>query len=217
MKTLSLPYVDRCYRQGQGVCTFQHALTLVVTLLLAGCSTVPLMSRTRTPVTTVDVVPAALNAGFEQAMTSAQQGDEAAAVRELEQLAQAYPQYAGPLLNLGILHLRANRLQEAEQAFLAALARNAGNALAYNQLGIVYRLQGRFEQAERAYQQALLSDPGYALAYLNLGVLYDLYLQRSQQALQAYRQYQALAITPRPEVAEWISELQRRLASGGGS
>lgn len=187
---------------------------LMACAALAGCGALPMLSRAPAPQAEGETAPAQLTAGFEQAMAAARQGDETAAIRELERLAQAYPQYSGPLLNLGILHLRAQRLDQARDALLGALARNPGNAAAHNQLGIVYRLQGEFEPAERAYLQALQTDPGYALGHLNLGVLYDLYLQRPQQALQAYRQYQALALQPRPEVAEWINELQRRVAAG---
>lgn len=191
------------------------AVLLLTAGLLVGCGSLPLLPRKAPPAIVVDEVPQPLSAGFEQAMTAAQQGDETAAISELERLAQAYPQYGGPLLNLGLLHLRAGRLEPARDAFLGAVARNARSAPAFTHLGIVYRRLGEFEQAERAYQQAVQADPSYPLSYLNLGVLHDLYLQQPQQALQAYRQYQALALQPRPEVAEWINELQRRVAAGG--
>lgn len=189
---------------------------LVACALLAGCDALPLLSRESPAEVPVETVPGPLAEGFQRAQALVQDGDEAAAVRELERLAQAYPTYSGPLLNLGILHLRAERLEPAREALLGAVARNAGNAAAHNQLGILYRRAGEFEQAERAYLQALQIEPGYALAHLNLGVLYDLYLQRPQQALQAFRQYQLLAEQPQPQVAGWINELQRRLASDGG-
>ena len=41
---------------------------------------------------------------------------------EFKQLAFAYPQFAGPQVNLGLLYLQASRLPEAEGAFKAALA-----------------------------------------------------------------------------------------------
>lgn len=205
-----------CLERGHRPYARQSVLLLLAGLLLAGCGSLPLVSRTPVPANTAEAVPASLAAGFERARTLAQGGDEVAAISELERLASAHPTYSGPLLNLGLLHLRADRLQPAREALLGAIARNANNAAAHNQLGILYRKTGEFEQAERAYMRALQIDAGYALAHLNLGVLYDLYLQRPQQALQAFRQYQALALQPEPQVADWINELQRRLASGAG-
>ena len=40
---------------------------------------------------------------------------------EFKQLIVAYPQFAGPQLNLGLLYLHDSRLPEAEAAFKAAL------------------------------------------------------------------------------------------------
>lgn len=140
-------------------------------------------------------------------------GDFAAAEQEFRALAASYPSYSGPLLNLGILHAKAGRLDEAEKSIRGAVERNANNAAAFNQLGIVYRKLGRFKEADEAYQRALQVDPNYALAYLNLGVLCDLYLQQPQRALEAYERYLALAATPDAKVSNWVTELKKRLGS----
>jgi Flp pilus assembly protein TadD len=149
---------------------------------------------------------------FDQAVAQ-MSGNAAGAERELRALADAYPTYSGPLLNLAILQVKAGRYADAEQSLRAAVDRNGNNAQAFNQLGIVYRKLGRFKEADVAYQRAVELDPNYAIAYLNLGVLCDLYLQQPQRALEAYERYLALAGTPDEKVNGWVTELKKRLGS----
>jgi len=122
---------------------------------------------------------------------------------EFKQLALAYPDLAGPEVNLGLLYLRAARYPEAEAAFNAALARNPDNAIANDELGIVERKLGKFAEAEAAYQHTIAVEPNYAPAYLNLGVLYDLYLAQPQKALAA--------LVPAPAVEEQHRRRRRRV------
>jgi Flp pilus assembly protein TadD len=150
---------------------------------------------------------------FDQAVVHMSAGDTATAGREFRALADAYPTYSGPLLNLGILQVKAGRFDDAEKTLRGAVERNANNAQAFNQLGIVYRKLGRFKDADGAYQRAVQIDPNYAIAYLNLGVLCDLYLHQPERALEAYERYLALAGAPDERVSGWVSELKKRLGS----
>jgi len=150
---------------------------------------------------------------FEKAVALMGSGDFAAAEQGFRALAAAYPTYSGPPLNLGILHAKAGKLEEAEKEIRDAIARNGNNAAAYNQLGIVYRKQGKFKEADEAYTRAVQIDPNYALAYLNLGVLCDLYLQEPERALEAYERYLSLASAPDAKVSAWVSELKKRIGS----
>jgi len=72
------------------------------------------------------------------------------------------------------------------------------------------RRQGEFDAAEQHYLACLADRPDYGLAYLNLGILYELYLGRLDQALDAYRRYQALAGQPDPRVTHWMQDIERR-------
>ena len=128
---------------------------------------------------------------------------------EFKQLALAYPDLAGPEVNLGLLYLRAARYTEAEAAFNAALARNPDNTIANDELGIVERKLGKFAEAEAAYQRTIAVEPNYAPAYLNLGVLYDLYLAQPQKALEQFEHYLTLA-GDNKQVAGWVIELRKR-------
>ena len=140
-------------------------------------------------------------------------GNTGGAEQAFRSLGAAYPAYAGPLLNLAILQMRAGKLEDAQKTLNDAVARNGNSAAAFNQLGIVYRRLGRFKEADEAYQHALQIDPNYALAHLNLGVLCDLYLQQPQRALESYERYLALVATPDAKVSGWVTELKSRLGN----
>jgi Flp pilus assembly protein TadD len=135
------------------------------------------------------------------------------AEREFASLSDAYPQYSGAKVNLGILQAKAGRLEDAQKSLSNAVQRNPTNAVAFNELGIVYRKLGRFKEAEQAYSAAIKADPNYANAYLNLGVLCDLYLLDSTRALEAYEHYLMVATKPVPQVEAWVKELKSRAGS----
>jgi Flp pilus assembly protein TadD len=159
------------------------------------------------------VLPAEAVQQFDRAVSAMSSGDLAAAEQGFRALAAAYPTYSGPMLNLGILHAKAGKLEDAEKEIKDAIARNGNNAAAYNQLGIVHRKLGRFKDADEAYQRAVQIDPNYALAYLNLGVLCDLYLQEPERALEAYERYLSLASAPDAKVTAWVTELKKRIGT----
>ena len=158
-------------------------------------------------------IPGKVLARYAQALDQMEDGDDPAAADLLESLSAEYPSYAGPAVNLGIIHTRNGRDQEATAVLESAIAVCSNCAAAYNQLGISQRRQGHFDAAETAYLQAIDADENYALAYFNLGVLYDLYLRQPQLAVEYYQQY--LQFEPdessHDQVVRWIADLQRRL------
>ncbi|MET0987870.1 MAG: tetratricopeptide repeat protein [Steroidobacteraceae bacterium] len=194
------------------------SLVVVMAMSLAACTSSP--PKEAAPVTseasaaagqpTATDSPEAI-ADYERAMQLMSARDTAAAERALKELADKHPTYAGPLINLAILHSKAGRNGDAESELKQAIQRNPNSAPAHNQLGILYRKLGRFKEADEAYQQAVRSDPNYALAHLNLGVLYDLYLEQPQRALESYERYLQLEPNPQPKVQSWVKELRTRL------
>jgi tetratricopeptide (TPR) repeat protein len=149
---------------------------------------------------------------YADALAFMRAGQAADAEVVLKQLIAAYPEFAGPEVNLGLLYLQDSRLTEAETAFKAALERNPANAVAGNELGIVERKLGKFAEAEAAYQRTIAAEPNYAPAYLNLGVLYDLYLAEPQKALEQFEHYIQLA-GENKQVAGWVVELRKRVGA----
>jgi tetratricopeptide (TPR) repeat protein len=127
-----------------------------------------------------------------------------------KQVALQYPQFAAPLVDLGLLQRKQGELEASEASLRGAVDRESGNALAWTELGVTQRMRGRFKEAADSYEQAIAADPRYAPAWRNLGVLSDLYLGDPQRALKAFEQYKALTGEDKP-VNSWIAELRQRL------
>jgi Flp pilus assembly protein TadD len=226
--------LERMARGARELCSaWRHAHWAVALIVLTACSSTPTdvpapadastpgaqagaeaaAAGQATPPGAQAPVPPEAMEQFDKAVVLMTAGDAAAAEQALRDLVTAYPDFAGPLLNLGLLHAKAGRLEEAEKTFKAAIERNPNSAPAFNHLGIVYRRLGRFTEADAAYQQALKLDPNYANAYLNLGVLCDLYLQQPERALEAFERYLQIASAPDEKVTTWVSELKARLGN----
>jgi tetratricopeptide (TPR) repeat protein len=124
------------------------------------------------------------------------------------QLAVDFPDYSGPLTDLGILFAQGKHREAAVASLSKAVAANPKNAIALNWLGILYREGGDYARAEQSYRAALAVRPDYAAAHLNLGILYDVCLKRPQDALAEYRQYQRAAGEDQLMVSVWIKELE---------
>lgn len=134
----------------------------------------------------------------------------------LTRLTTQHPNLSGAHLNLGLVYEAKGELDKAEQAFNQAIATNANNLDAYNQLAILKREAGDFAAAEAQYQKALTVWPFHPASHRNLGILYDLYMGKSEQALQHYQAYQQLLPEPDKLVNGWIVDLERRLGASGG-
>jgi tetratricopeptide (TPR) repeat protein len=157
-------------------------------------------------------VPAEAVQQFAEALGMIKAGRTGDAEAQFKRMTVAYPELAGPHLNLGLLYLQGSRFPEAETAFKDALERNPASAVAGNELGITLRKLGKFTEAETAYQRTIAAEPNYAPAYLNLGVLYDLYLAEPQKALGQFEHYMQIA-GENKQVAGWVVELRKRVGA----
>lgn len=157
-------------------------------------------------------VPAAAQTMFEQATAAMASGDYLDAELRFKEFLLLYPAFPGAHVNLAIIHSSNGDDDSAKAAIDAALALQANNPAALNQLGMLLRRNGNFPEAEAAYLKAVTVSPDYALAHYNLGVLYELYLQRLDMALQHFETYQSL-VGEDKQVARWIKDLTRRVAA----
>jgi tetratricopeptide (TPR) repeat protein len=148
-------------------------------------------------------------ADFDRAVGLMRAGNESLAEAQFHELALAYPSFAGPDINLGILYRKAGRLEESERALKAATTRDAASATAWNELGVTLRLRGEFPEAAAAYEHAIAADANFAPAHRNLGVVLDLYLGDPERALTEFERYQELSREEKP-VSVWIAELGQR-------
>ena len=126
-------------------------------------------------------------------------------------LAQDFPTFSGPFTDLAILQAKANQPTLAISNFERATRLNPENAVAWNWLGTLYREGKDYSRAETAYKTALGLKPDMAATQLNLGVLNELYLQRPQEALIHYREYQRITGGDKLIVTAWIKELEAQL------
>ncbi len=69
---------------------------------------------------------------------------------------------------IGLIHLRAGRLDAASAAFTESVQREPGFAPAHNNLGVLHERKGRINAAIAAYRKALAADPSFADAKANL-------------------------------------------------
>ena len=133
-------------------------------------------------------------------------------------LAQDFPQYGGPLNDLGVLQAQGKQRDLAIASFTRAATLNPKDDFAWGWLGSLYRENGDYGHAEQAYLRAIALKSDNPVTHLNLGILYDAYLKRPQDALAQYREYQNIAgKDSRPVVTAWINELQDGLPQPAGS
>lgn len=197
---------------------------LLMALLLAACSgpaprQYPLPSPAApaaTPQVQAPVDPAKGDPQqrFQQALQLMKQHQPQEAEAAFERLTHDFPQYAGPLADLGVLQAQARRYDQAIASFSAAVAADDRNAFAWGWLGILYRERGDYARAEQAYRRALALKPDDAATHRNLGILYELYLHRPDEALAQYREYRRIA-ADQLMVEVWIRELEARQPLAG--
>jgi len=192
---------------------FVNLLTWAAAGWLAGCAAVsgPAGVDRDTPAYPRDAMRR-----YERGLGYMQAGADLRATEIFSALTDDYPGYAGPLVNLGIIHRRNGAADEAGTVLAKAVSVCTDCAAAWNELGILQRQTGLFESAEQSYLRAIEADPAYSLAYLNLGVLYELYQRRLPQALEYYEKFIATSGDERrvEEVRKWIADLKRRAPSG---
>ena len=136
----------------------------------------------------------------------------------------SHPEYLGPIINLGIIEVKAKRLKEAKLYFQqiidfdsegeGSLKSQQMTIASLNYLGVIAREEGMFDEAESYYKKVLALDKDNQSALRNLAILLDLYRGRLDEALVLYEQYQNLQTEPVPKVKDWIFDIKSRIKSG---
>jgi tetratricopeptide (TPR) repeat protein len=181
-------------------------------LILSSCTGAPshVKGKTKPNQTAVSTEPH-LQKRFNAAVSLMRQDQLDKAKSSLQALIDQHPRLPGPYINLGIIQINEGEPAEAEASFTSAIELKPDSLPAHNQLGIALRMQGKFEQAEKSYRKAMKLNPDYQLVHCNLGILYDLYLGKSELALEHYKRCQALGETENREISGWILDLERRI------
>lgn len=159
-------------------------------------------------------IPEQVKLAYQHALDSMKAGKHKQAIKQFNNITKTNPELSGPFTNLGMLYLKSNSLDQAEQALQKAVTLKPTNMIGYNYLGIVFRHQGRFTDAEKAYLKAIEIDSNYPYAHLNLGILYDLYKSDLSKAILHYQRYLSLSDDPDKMVEKWIVDIKRRDTAG---
>ncbi len=101
-----------------------------------------------------------------------QTGHREEALEKFQELVDRYPDRPEGYNKLGVILAQKGSLEDAEQYFLTALAKDRMHAPALTNLGNIYLERGELETAVKHYTLALSIDGEYAPAHRNLSVAY---------------------------------------------
>jgi len=106
---------------------------------------------------------------YNLALMAEENNDLAKASEHLEKALAIKNDDADILTAIGTVHLKSNRLDDAENFFLRALE-IGGNEVAYNNLGIVHFQHKNYRKAKEFYKKALSINPDYQEARENIAL-----------------------------------------------
>ena len=119
-------------------------------------------------------------------------GDNAAAMRELNQVLKARPKYAAAWALMGTVYAHNREADKAEGAFQRAAQLQPDNPVAWKQLGLLYLRSKRYESARATYQRLAQLSPKDADVQLKLGFV-QAELGDREAALASFRNATSLA------------------------
>ena len=158
----------------------------------------------------LNIEPQSARAYISRGRIALRRQDEEAALRLFEQAIEMDPGASGPAAysEIGLVHLRARRLEEARAAFRSALQIDALNGVAHNGLANVLIEEGRLDEATRALQVALRFDPNLPGALSSLASLMSKKGAQDQAIALCTR---ALEVSPKfPQAHNNIGLIYRR-------
>lgn len=130
---------------------------------------------------------------LEVAAANLEAGRHTRAAGIYRQILERWPERAGALHGLGVVHHLEGDHEQAALLVEQATQRLPGYAQAHHNLGHIRVAQGRFKEAIRCYERAIALKPGNAEAHLALGYA----LEADRRFLEALGQYErATALAP---------------------
>jgi len=191
-------------------------------VLLAGCSTQPTVKDPDLPKNIPKSDPqqelknttAAEISEYKKAMLHLKNGKLEDAKAVLIEFIGNRPSLAGPWANLGLVYLKQNQLDKAEDAIKKALLLNPKQAHALCLLGFLESKKGNFLEAEKNYIKAIELKDNYPVAHYNLALLYDIYFQDIGKAVKHYSIYLKLTGNQDKKTADWLEHLKGTLKKG---
>jgi tetratricopeptide (TPR) repeat protein len=114
-------------------------------------------------------VPKKALAHYESAMELAKKGDSPAAIDELKLAIAEHPTFLSAFIDLGVLYLRLNRLEDADQSFQSALKIDPESFPALVNRGIANVMLKRYGESVPVLRKALKANDQSAVAHYFLG------------------------------------------------
>lgn len=194
--------------------SFLFSTAIALSVLLSGCGSTPTQDggdgAVNSNARTVNVPDGAVS-DYQDVLKAINDKKWEQAKTLLEKMQVTYPQLRSVTAMQGWVYWQMGDVEKAE-ATLKPLAeeKNLYRSDAYNYLAIVYREQGKFAEAEAVYKNAIAIWPKDPVLHKNLGILYDLYMNRTKEALSAYKQAQSLGDGDK-QLDIWVKDLERRI------
>ncbi len=116
--------------------------------------------------------PLDIQAMYEKALSSHQQGDIEQALHLYSQLATYFPEVAGIHYNLGLAYFELEQFSDAVTSYSTAADINPEDPDIFYNLGLACKKAAMYSEAERAYLKALALQPGDREILYNLGCCY---------------------------------------------
>jgi Flp pilus assembly protein TadD len=144
--------------------------------------------------------PKDAEAYYKLGLAYSQQGNDAEAIKALDQAVKLKPNFQAARQSLGdeydrrgIALAENNQFRDAENAFAKAIKANPDDNKPYFNLGVTYGKEGRWADAATAFQQSLERDPNNPYARYNLGMTY-LMMDRESTTPEQYRANRVAAL-----------------------
>jgi lipoprotein NlpI len=189
-----------------------HLCIIIIVMILSACAGQVKQNLAEDSLQAkVANIQAELKSRFERALAHQHNGEYSKAEIIYKSLVAENKSLISPVVNLGIIAVKQNKLDAAEGYFEKVVALDPNHKTSLNFLGYIARDAGAFDQSEAYYRKVLEIDPNDLLAIRNLGVLLDLYRGRLEEALVLYERYQSLQAEPDPKLKDWIFDTKNRL------
>lgn len=133
-------------------------------------------------------------------------------VAELEGLLEASPEDVGLMVQLGNIHYDAERWDAARQWYERALELRPDNPDVLTDLAVVYRSLHLHDESLQALNRAIEVSPDHWQAWYNKVVVLHFDMDRSGEAMEAFRTLEAIAAR-NPAVPD-LSGIENRLKDG---
>jgi tetratricopeptide (TPR) repeat protein len=111
-------------------------------------------------------------AHYAHALSLDHDGHTEEAIRELEDIVTAKPDWADPRNNLGLMLASRGEFKRALVHFQQTTRINPQYAAGFDSVGMTYGNLGRWDEAIAAFKRAVEIDPNYVKAYYDLGLTY---------------------------------------------